>query len=218
MWLMTKLENGMNRGLLRIKCNGIEIPVTKDGAAVEISDDNCGDFRSDKITPDQFGLKVFPPGTKMTLGFWTPYGREVRRTEHEFWVRSPTVELVLEFNAGLSLHGAQQKENDVPKIFAFSNIIGGGGGECLAVAEDGKVLASHWCSNEAWASHDLGVTSDWKHEHYQQHYPDGYEMEFVASADFEKHAELQAALKLMNTEPAQLDVLDQYCPVPDGAP
>lgn len=83
-----------------------------------------------------------------------------------------------------------------PKIYAFQNFSGGGEGPGLAIAEDGTVLADHWSSNFYWAKHDLGVTSNWKHDYYRAHYPDGYDVEFVHDEDFETHAGLQAALAL----------------------
>ncbi|MBN3848668.1 hypothetical protein G3N58_17825 [Paraburkholderia sp. Ac-20342] len=83
-----------------------------------------------------------------------------------------------------------------PKIYVFSNVVGGGDGPCYAMAEDGTVVGSHYCSNEQWAIHDLGVTSDWHHEEYRAHYPDGYEMEFVPVANRDAHASLKAALEL----------------------
>jgi hypothetical protein len=49
----------------------------------------------------------------------------------------------------------------------------------MAMAEDGHVLAGHCSSHELWAKHDIGLTSDWKHEQYKAHYPDGYEVEWV---------------------------------------
>ncbi len=78
-----------------------------------------------------------------------------------------------------------------PKIFAFSNIVGGGDGEALAMAADGTVLGGHWCSHEGFVSHDLGVTPGSRpdrHADYAKHYPDGYEMEFVRAADIDAAA------------------------------
>lgn len=92
----------------------------------------------------------------------------------------------------------------MPKIYAFSNVVGGGDGPCYAIAEDGTVVGSHYCSHEGWASHDLGVTSDWHHDEYKAHYPDGFEVEFVPCAQIETHDGLQAALKL-NREQAKAD-------------
>ncbi|MGG3987432.1 hypothetical protein [Bacillus smithii] len=62
------------------------------------------------------------------------------------------------------------------KIYCFIN----GGYEnflnVVALAEDGHVLAEHVSSNEYWAKHDIGVTSDWKHDSYKSFYPNGYEV------------------------------------------
>lgn len=93
-----------------------------------------------------------------------------------------------------------ESETKLPKIYVFSNVRGGGDGVCYAMAEDGTVLGSHWCSNEGFAKGDLGVipgTRQDRHEsHYAKHYPNGYEMEFVPSASVNAHASLQAAFKL----------------------
>lgn len=48
-----------------------------------------------------------------------------------------------------------------------------------AMAEDGHCLASHFSSHKNWSKHDIGLTSDWQHEHYKKHYPNGYELEWV---------------------------------------
>lgn len=78
-----------------------------------------------------------------------------------------------------------------PKIFAL--VIGGHAGwlNVKALAEDGEVLAGHVSSTVEFAKHDIGVTSDWKHEHYQLHYPRGYEVEWVDN--WETHPGFQAA-------------------------
>lgn len=85
-----------------------------------------------------------------------------------------------------------------PKIYCFSNVVGGGEGMAHAIAEDGVVLGSHWCSHEGFVSGDLGVDegsrSD-RHEAYAKHYPDGYEMEFVPSKEVEKHEGLRMAIQ-----------------------
>ncbi len=85
------------------------------------------------------------------------------------------------------------------KIFVFSNVEGGGEGVCYAMAEDGTVLGSHFCSHEGFASHDLGVTkgsrSD-RHENYKQHYPKGYEMVFIPHYEVKTHEGLTKAYEL----------------------
>ena len=84
-----------------------------------------------------------------------------------------------------------------PKIYCFSNVVGGGEGEAVAISEDGAVLGSHWCSHEYYVSGDLGVEEGSRpdrHETYAKYYPDGYEMEFVPSKDVEKHEGLRQAI------------------------
>ena len=83
-----------------------------------------------------------------------------------------------------------------PKIFCFSNVLGGGDGIAYAIAEDGVVLGSHWCSCEAYVPGDLGVTEGSRpdrHETYAKHYPDGYEMEFIRASDVKTHEGLKMA-------------------------
>jgi len=90
-------------------------------------------------------------------------------------------------------------ETKLPKIYVFSNVRGGGDGACYAMAADGTVLGSHWCSHEGYAPGDLGVTPGSRpdrHEEYAKHYPNGYEMEFVRAADVKSHARLIEAFKL----------------------
>jgi len=48
-----------------------------------------------------------------------------------------------------------------------------------ALAEDGTGLAGHLSSSESWAKHDMGLTSDWKHDTYDEHYPQGYELVWI---------------------------------------
>lgn len=86
-----------------------------------------------------------------------------------------------------------------PKIFCFSNVRGGGEGIAYAMAEDGTVLGSHWCSSERFVPHDLGVTPGARpdrHEEYAKHYPDGYEMVFIPAREVATHKELERAWKL----------------------
>ena len=83
-----------------------------------------------------------------------------------------------------------------PKIYCFSNVVGGGDGIAYAMAEDGTVLGSHWCSHEFFVSHDLGVIEGSRpdrHETYAEHYPGGYEMEFVPSHEVRSHEGLNFA-------------------------
>ena len=46
----------------------------------------------------------------------------------------------------------------------------------VAVAEDGTLLAGHLSSSIGWFASDMGLTSRRKHDLYEAHYPDGYEL------------------------------------------
>lgn len=84
-----------------------------------------------------------------------------------------------------------------PKIYVFIN--GSWGQDVIgyALAEDGAVLTHHISSSEQWLKHDMGVTSDWKHDTYRAHYPDGYEVEYVPLEDVNNsaHVGLMDALR-----------------------
>lgn len=53
-------------------------------------------------------------------------------------------------------------------------------GDCdlLATAQtaEGVVIAQHICSSEYWVRHDMGFTSNWKHDAYSATYPQGWEL------------------------------------------
>ena len=86
-----------------------------------------------------------------------------------------------------------------PKIYCFSNTPDGGDGIAYAMAEDGTVLGSHYCSHEGYVPGDLGVTKGSRpdrHKTYAEHFPGGYEMEFVPASDVEVHDGLKIALEL----------------------
>jgi hypothetical protein len=80
-----------------------------------------------------------------------------------------------------------------PKIYLYCiampvDVVG------YALAEDGKMVASHISSDENWSKHDLGFDSNWHHDEYATHYPNGYELEWVS--DLEGHAAFNAAFGL----------------------
>jgi hypothetical protein len=69
------------------------------------------------------------------------------------------------------------------KIYCFINQINSLGYIVTAYAEDGTHLAGHASSNLAWAKHDIGITSNWKHEKYKAKYPEGYELIWLVEED-----------------------------------
>ena len=70
-----------------------------------------------------------------------------------------------------------------PKIYCFINAINSLGYIVSAYAEDGTHLAGHCSSNLAWAQHDIGITSNWKHEKYTSKYPAGYDLTWLEEND-----------------------------------
>lgn len=91
-----------------------------------------------------------------------------------------------------------------PKIYVFFNSQADrdGDGVYLALAEDGTVLGSHWSSDGYWAQQDLGVAAGSRpdrHVTYAEHYPGGYEMEFVPASEVKRHPGLTSALELAET-------------------
>lgn len=88
---------------------------------------------------------------------------------------------------------------ELPVIYGFNN--GGRPGWYFAqlLAEDGTAMGSHICSSESYMQHDLGIlegTRSDRHEHFKEHYPDGYRMEFVSSSEIKAHANLAEAFRL----------------------
>ena len=95
-----------------------------------------------------------------------------------------------------------------PKIYCFSHVRGGGDGIAYAMADDGTVLGSHWCSHERYVPDDLGVTEGSRpdrHKDYAKHYPEGYEMEFVPANEVQKHKGLQSAFELNKQQAAEAE-------------
>jgi hypothetical protein len=80
-----------------------------------------------------------------------------------------------------------------PKIFLFVNSSAPEWYVGLALAEDGHCLAQHVSSHPEWSKHDLGLTSDWKHEYYREHYPQGYELVWIDDPALGKDAGLDLA-------------------------
>jgi hypothetical protein len=85
------------------------------------------------------------------------------------------------------------------KIFLYCvpYVWGGGRHEDVigyAITADGIGLASHLSSNTEWAKHDLGLTSNWKHDLYNEHCQNGFELEWVD--DVFSHPELMQAIAI----------------------
>lgn len=67
----------------------------------------------------------------------------------------------------------------------------------VAIAEDGAFLAGHVCSHHGFAMHDMGINPDgWKRDKYAEHYPNGFDVEFVESKDIDTHPGLNAAFRV----------------------
>lgn len=88
---------------------------------------------------------------------------------------------------------------ELPVIYGFNN--GGSSGWLHAqlLAQDGTALGSHACSNEFYMPHDLGIIEGSRadrHEHFREHYPDGYRMDFIPYEDVMTHEGLKEAFRL----------------------
>lgn len=66
----------------------------------------------------------------------------------------------------------------------------------VAISEDGHVLASHYCSHTGYIAHDMGITSDWKHDAYDAYYPGGWELEWIDPNQTNDHTGLNEAMRL----------------------
>lgn len=82
------------------------------------------------------------------------------------------------------------------------------GGDVMgyALAEDGVCLASHLSSDKYFSMHDMGLHSDWKHDKYREHYPDGFELEWVEESNLDSHKGWKEAFRLNTLK----SVIDTY--------
>lgn len=88
--------------------------------------------------------------------------------------------------------------DELPVIYGFNNGGSPGWFSGALIAEDGTWLGGHLCSHEAYMYGDLGIREGSRpdrHEEFQKHYPDGYQMDFVPYADVPGHAALNQAFK-----------------------
>lgn len=69
------------------------------------------------------------------------------------------------------------------------------GGDVIgyALSEDGKCLASHLSSSVDFSKHDMGLTSNWKHEYYKE-YDQNYELEWIDEDKLDAHPGYISAL------------------------
>lgn len=88
---------------------------------------------------------------------------------------------------------------ELPFIYGFNNGGSPGWFDAVLLAEDGTCLGSHLCSHEGYMPHDLGIlegTRPDRHKTFQEHYPDGYRMDFISYTDAADHKGLQIAFEL----------------------
>ena len=82
----------------------------------------------------------------------------------------------------------------LPRIYVLCNSCSEDWHEAMALAEDGTYLAGHVCSSHGFIPHDMGIDPNgWKRDIYAQHYPDGFEVEWVESP--RQHAGLMEAYR-----------------------
>lgn len=62
------------------------------------------------------------------------------------------------------------------KIFIFCNSCAPQWHHATSLSEDGVFLAGHICSDHLYIPHDMGMTSNWKHETYNKYAPEGWEL------------------------------------------
>lgn len=82
----------------------------------------------------------------------------------------------------------------------------------VALGADGRCVASHVCSDTSFMPHDLGITSDWKHDKYDAAYPDGWELVDLTKAtekELDAHPEFQAAWALNQAQKKADDEMDK---------
>ncbi|MGB8520825.1 MAG: hypothetical protein WCD38_11750 [Candidatus Tumulicola sp.] len=96
-------------------------------------------------------------------------------------------------------HANKYCDPSKPKIFICGAPGGLRKGDYIgnALAEDGTPLGEPLCSSLDFVMRDMGVTSDWKHDGYKKHYPDGYCLVWLGAWPEEgEHPAFDAALAL----------------------
>lgn len=73
----------------------------------------------------------------------------------------------------------------IKKIYAIPNMIEFPWGTDCEISAFANIegvwteIASHHSSNITWAKHHIGITSEWKHDIYNEIFPSGWEIEWL---------------------------------------
>ena len=89
----------------------------------------------------------------------------------------------------------ENREGKSGKIYCLINSGKPNWYHVISISEEGLQLAGHLSSTITFAQHDIGVTSDWKHDKYKKHYPEGFETIWIDGAPPQ---ELTDAVDAMN--------------------
>lgn len=147
----------------------------------------CGDWNRAIAKADHINAGILPQ-YRYFLENYAPAGSYGSPENYQKWISHRGL-------SGLQADEKPKATTDKPKIFVFEN--SGAGTDWIggvALAESGHHLGSHISSHHNWFLHDMGLTSDWKHDEYKKHYPDGYELVHVK--DPRNHEGLKAAYAL----------------------
>jgi hypothetical protein len=83
----------------------------------------------------------------------------------------------------------------IKKIYCFVNSGKGSDWQnVIALCEDGHCLAQHLSSSEGWAKHDIGINSNWKHDNYKNHCPEGFELIWIDEPENSEEVDLAYSL------------------------
>lgn len=93
------------------------------------------------------------------------------------------------------------------KIYCYAVDVGRHWGlSVYALGDDGASLSQHLSSDKTWAQHDIGMTSNWKHDEYNNHFGENqWELEWIEYEDLDDHEGFQAAWAL-NQQAAKNEV------------
>ncbi len=70
-------------------------------------------------------------------------------------------------------------EKQVTTIYVFCNSCEPNWHSIASVTADGRGVAGHVCSHHGFVEHDMGFVGDWKHDTYNEMFPDGWALEWV---------------------------------------